>query len=79
MESEAARKLSQAVNSNTKDNFIKAELILTILLVGEMNGDVDTATNAMNYGKNGIVHSHFQTPKIIKETVQKFETYHRKG
>lgn len=75
--SETIRKLKNNVNDNTKGIYVNSKLVIGALLIDELNEDIDTAINAINDGKHGIIHPQLLTPRILRETINKFEEKHR--
>ena len=46
-------------------------------MIDETSEDIDMAINAINDGKNGIIHPHILTPAMLKTTIKEFEEKHR--
>ena len=76
-DSKTANKLKSIVNDNMKNNFVNTKLVIATLMIDELNEDLDTAINAINDGKHGIVHPQILTPEILKETINEFEATYR--
>ena len=76
-ESETLRNLGSGVNANTLNNFVNSKLMLATLLTDEMDDDVNTAINAINDCKHGVVHPQILIPKILKSAIGEFEKKHR--
>lgn len=76
-ESNALRNLGTGVNANTLNTFVNSKLMLATLLIDEMVDDINTAINAINDGKHGVVHPQILTPKILKSAIGEFEENHR--
>ena len=43
----------------------------------ELSEDIDTAINAINDGRHGIVHPQILTPRILEDTIKEFEEKQR--
>ena len=76
-ERKLARNLSKGFNTLAQDSFINNKLTITAIMIDETSEDIDTATNAINDGKHGIVHPQILTPTILKNTIQEFEEKQR--
>ena len=76
-ESDTLKNLGFGVNANTLNNFVNSKLMLATLLIDEMDDDVNIAINAINVGKDGVVHPQILKPKILKSAVEEFEKKHR--
>lgn len=72
-----AKQLQEGVNNNAKDTFVNNKLLIATLLIDELSEDIDTAINAINDGKHGIVHPQVLTPKTLKDTIAEFEDKQR--
>ena len=72
-----ARNLSNGINKATQENFINSKLVVTAILIDEINEDIDMAINAIYDGKHGIIYSQILTPAMLKETIKDFENNQR--
>ena len=76
-ERKLARNLSKGFNTLAQDSFINNKLLVAAIMIDETSEDADTAINAINDGKHGIVHPQILTPTILKNTIQEFEEKQR--
>jgi hypothetical protein len=72
-----AKQLQDGVNENTRNIFVNNKLLVATLMIDELSEDIDTAINAINNGRHGIVHPQILTPNILKETIKEFEEKQR--
>ena len=72
-ERELARNLNKGLNSVSQDSFINSKLLVAAIMIDETSEDINTAINAINDGKHGIVHPQILTPAILRATIQEFE------
>ena len=56
IERELARNLSNGINSVSRDSFVNSKLVIAAILIDETSEDIETAINAINDGKHGIIH-----------------------
>ena len=76
-EHDLATEMSRKSNSSMQGNFINDKLIIAAIMIDETSEDINTAINAINDGKQGIVHQQILTPIILKNTIQEFENTKR--